>query len=157
MRIQRIVLEHHGDVTIFRRNVVDHASPYRDRPFRDILEPGDHSQRGRLPTARRADQNEEFTISDRQIQITYGPGPIGKDLPDTLELNLCHPAFASFPSQFSDSGGEPGDDLFGGHQEQDDQRQRGYQDPGEQSRPLGLEFPEEPGHAHWKGPLLGGP
>ena len=51
VRIKRVVLEHHGDVALFRRHVVDHAIADADLAAGDVLEPGNHAQQGRLAAA----------------------------------------------------------------------------------------------------------
>ena len=53
MRIERIVLEHHGDVAVFGLHVVDDAVADRNRPGGDVFEPRDHAQQGRLAAAGR--------------------------------------------------------------------------------------------------------
>ena len=67
VRIERVVLEHHRDVAILGRHVVDLASADRDRAAGDLLQPRDHAQQGRLAAARRADQDDEFAVLDIDI------------------------------------------------------------------------------------------
>ena len=43
--VKRIVLEHHGNVPVRRRQVVDHPIPDADRPRGDAFQPGDHAQK----------------------------------------------------------------------------------------------------------------
>jgi hypothetical protein len=49
VRVQRVGLEHHRDVPVLRRNTVDDARVDLDLSPRDLLEPGDTAERGRLP------------------------------------------------------------------------------------------------------------
>ena len=51
VRIERVALKDHGDVAIFRREIVDDASADRDGSFGHVFESGDHPQRRRLPAA----------------------------------------------------------------------------------------------------------
>ena len=62
MRIQRIVLENHGHVALFRRQVVDDAVADFDFAGGDIFEAGDHAQQCRLAAAGGTDQNDELAI-----------------------------------------------------------------------------------------------
>ena len=71
MRIERIVLEHHGDVAILRRHVVDDVAVDRDLAAGDFLEAGDHAQRRRLAAARWADQDDELVIRDVEVDALY--------------------------------------------------------------------------------------
>ncbi len=67
VRIQRVVLEHHRDVALFRQHVVDDASADRDLAGADLLEPGDHPQQRRLAAAGRADQHRELAVGDVDV------------------------------------------------------------------------------------------
>src|SRR2546421_537097 len=49
--IERVALEDHGDVAVARWDVVDDAIADPHRPFADVLEAGQHPQRGRLAAA----------------------------------------------------------------------------------------------------------
>ena len=54
MRIQRVVLEHHRDIPIARRQIVHPLAADDQITIGDVLQPRDHPQRRRLPAARRA-------------------------------------------------------------------------------------------------------
>ncbi|TPW03287.1 MAG: phenol hydroxylase, partial [bacterium] len=60
--IERVGLEDHGDVPVFRRHVVDHPSADPDGAARDYLQAGHHAQERRLAAARWADQHDEFLV-----------------------------------------------------------------------------------------------
>ena len=64
VRVERVVLEHHGDVAVLGLDLVDDAPVDRDRPAADVLEAGDHAQERGLSAARRADQHHEFAMRD---------------------------------------------------------------------------------------------
>ncbi|MGY4292592.1 hypothetical protein ACVWXN_000687 [Bradyrhizobium sp. i1.4.4] len=71
MREQGIVLEHHADVALMRRHVLD-------RPFGEVdfamgwnLEAGQHHQRGRLARARRTEQGDELALPDFEIEVLH--------------------------------------------------------------------------------------
>ena len=67
MRVERIVLEHHGDVAILGRQVVDHLAADADLAGRDVLETGQHSQQRRLAAAGRADKDDELAVLDFDV------------------------------------------------------------------------------------------
>ena len=88
VRIERVALEDHRDVAVAGRDVVDDAFADPDDAARDVLEPGDHPQRGRLAAARRADEHHELAVVDVELKLVDGPGPVGVDLADALETRL---------------------------------------------------------------------
>src|SRR5947209_6793109 len=67
MRVERVVLEHHRDVALFRRHVVHHALTDADLAARNALEPRNHAQQSRLPASGGADQHNEFAIANGDI------------------------------------------------------------------------------------------
>ncbi|MNE58948.1 hypothetical protein D3C80_1540090 [compost metagenome] len=67
MRIDRVILEDHGDVALLRLALVDHFVADLQRAVGDFLKPGNHSERRRLAAAGRPDENDEFAIGDRQV------------------------------------------------------------------------------------------
>ena len=67
VRVERVVLEHHGDVAVFGRHVVDHVAADQDLAVGDVLEPGDHPERRRLAAARWPDQHHELVVGDIEI------------------------------------------------------------------------------------------
>jgi hypothetical protein len=64
MRIERIVLEHHGDVAILGRDVIDDAVADRDLAAGDFLQPRDHAQESRLAAAGRTNEGDELAVAD---------------------------------------------------------------------------------------------
>src|SRR3546814_18606946 len=64
MRIERVVLEHHGNVALLWRNAVHHQVTDADLACRDALEAGDHPQECRLAAARWANQNDKLAIGN---------------------------------------------------------------------------------------------
>ena len=67
VRIERVVLEHHGDVALFRRHVVDDAVADADLAAGDVLQPRDHAQQGGLAAAGGADQHDELAVVDGHV------------------------------------------------------------------------------------------
>src|SRR5262249_29974007 len=72
MRIERVVLEHHGDVAILRLQMVHHPVADGDGAAADVLQPGNHAQRGRLAAAGRSDQHDELAVLDREVEVRHG-------------------------------------------------------------------------------------
>ena len=69
VRVQRIGLEHHGDVAAFRRHPVHDRIINAERAGCDRFQARDHSQCRRLAAARRPEQDHEFAIFDAQRDI----------------------------------------------------------------------------------------
>jgi len=44
--VKRVILEHHGDIAVLRRHVVDDFATDHDVAVGDILQASDHPQRG---------------------------------------------------------------------------------------------------------------
>jgi hypothetical protein len=74
VRIQRVVLEHHRDVALFGRNVVDHALADADLAGADFLEAGDHAQQRGLSAAGGTDQYHELAVGDGNVDAVHDPG-----------------------------------------------------------------------------------
>ena len=66
VRVERVRLEHHGDVAVFGRHVVDDPLADEDAPRGDLFQPRQQPQRGGLAAARRADQHQELLVFDIQ-------------------------------------------------------------------------------------------
>ncbi len=69
VRVERVVLEHHRDVAPARVEVVDDARRRSDLPGADLLEAGDHPQRGRLAAARGPDEHHELARLDLEGEV----------------------------------------------------------------------------------------
>src|SRR5262249_56457229 len=65
--VERVVLEHHGDVALFRRHAIDDALADADFARGDVLEPRDHAQQRRLAASRRPHQHDEFAFVDEDV------------------------------------------------------------------------------------------
>ena len=72
MRIERVILEHHGDVAIGRLELVDDAPADIDLAAGDGLKPGDHPQQRRLAAAGGADQHAELAVADVEVDALDG-------------------------------------------------------------------------------------
>jgi hypothetical protein len=90
VRIQRVVLEHHRDVPVARRQIV-HPIPADDQvALGDVFQTRDHAQRRRLPAPRRADEDHELPVTDLQIDVLDRFEPVRIALPDLVQRDLCH-------------------------------------------------------------------
>ena len=69
VRIQRIVLEHHRDVAVFRRDIIDQLFADVQFAVGNLFQAGDHTQGGGFTATGRSDEDDEFLILDLQIEI----------------------------------------------------------------------------------------
>src|SRR5690606_2131116 len=90
MRIERVVLEHHGDVAPGRRDVIHDALTDAQRSGCDRLESGDHAQRGALSAAGRTDEDDELTVLDVERRACDGDEAVVVDLPHRVETHPGH-------------------------------------------------------------------
>ena len=97
VRIERVVLEDHGDVALARCDVIHHATADRDGAFADFLEAGDHAQGGALAAARRADEHDELPVTDMQVHALHRAHAAGIDLADRFQDDLCHGCLSCQP------------------------------------------------------------
>jgi hypothetical protein len=100
VRIERVVLEHHRDVALLGRQVVDDAVLDPDLAAGDALEPRHHPQKRRLSAARRADQHDELAIGDVDrdaMQHVGRPEALG----DVLDFYRTHACWHSSHGVFS--------------------------------------------------------
>ena len=69
VRVERVVLEDHRDVAVASGgSSVTSRSPMQIAPGVDLLEPGEHPQRGRLAGARRADEHHQLAVRDVEVE-----------------------------------------------------------------------------------------
>src|SRR5450830_672726 len=66
-RIQGIRLEYHGNVALFRRDIVDYPVTDHDLAFGHAFQSGDHIEQRRLAATGATDQNQELPVFDFQI------------------------------------------------------------------------------------------
>jgi hypothetical protein len=95
VRVQRVVLEHHRDVPVLGRLVVDDLAVDAQLAVGDVLQPGDHAQAGGLPAARGADEDDELAVGDVQVGLLDGLGAVRVPLGEVVELDGCHVSGAS--------------------------------------------------------------
>ena len=91
VRVQRVVLEHHRDVTVLRRDVGDVAVADEDLAGVDLLETGQHPQGRGLAAPGRADEDHELAVLDLQVDAGHR-GLVGPGVPALrlVESYCCH-------------------------------------------------------------------
>ena len=90
VRVERVVLEHHRDVAVLRRLVVHHLVADPQLALGDVLEPGDHPQRGGLAAAGGPDEDHELAVLDREAHVPDGLEAVRVPLRDVVQDDLCH-------------------------------------------------------------------
>ena len=89
VREQRVVLEHHADVALVRRQVGRELAVDPDLARRRLDEPGDHHQQRRLARARGPEQRHELALAHVELGIgERHDGAVGFRERDRLELRL---------------------------------------------------------------------
>ena len=89
MRVERVVLEHHRDVPVLRRHVVDQLIADIDLARGGFFEPGDHPQGRALAAARGSDQHDELAVGDVEVDPLHRRGLV-EHLDDFTERDLRH-------------------------------------------------------------------
>ena len=92
VRVERVVLEHHRDVAALWREIVYDAIADPHDAVSDVLEAGDHPQRGGLAATRRADQDHELAVRDLEIGLATAsrPSPYDFETPSNVTLAIDH-------------------------------------------------------------------
>jgi hypothetical protein len=89
VRIKGVVLEDHRDVPVLRGDAIDDPFADLDLALGDLLEPGDHAQRRRLPAAGRTDEDGELPVLDLHVDVPHGR-EVSETLRDIRECDLSH-------------------------------------------------------------------
>ena len=99
-----VVLEHGVDVALVRWRLRHVDAVEQDLALGRFLEAGDHAQRRRLATARRAQQREELAWGDVQVDACDGH-EVAETLHevDELDLSACHGARSLAQATFGGS------------------------------------------------------
>src|SRR5207237_4507305 len=72
VRVERVVLEHHGDVAVLGRHIVHDVAADRYVAAGDLFETGDHAQGRALAAARGPDQHDELLVRDVEVDAANG-------------------------------------------------------------------------------------
>src|SRR3954463_1787242 len=87
MRVERVALEHHRDVSVARRHVVDDPVADAKPSLADLLEAGDHAKGGGLAAAGRPDEHHELSVLDAEAEVGHRACPVPIDLGADLEAD----------------------------------------------------------------------
>src|SRR5207248_10710125 len=90
MRVERVALEDHGDVAVPRGDVVDDALADPEHALADLLQAGDHPERGRLAAAGGPDEHHELLVLNLQIQRIDGARAVRVHLRYSVERYPGH-------------------------------------------------------------------
>ena len=90
VRVERVVLEDHGDIPVLGFHVVHPLVADEQVALGDVLQSGHHPQGGGLAAAGGAYQHDEFLIRDLQIKVVDGGHLVVVDLFDVLQGHSCH-------------------------------------------------------------------
>ena len=71
MGIEGITLEYHGDVPVLGLHIVDQLPVDIELTPGDLLQTGHHPQSGGFSAAGGTNQNDEFPVTDVQIEVLY--------------------------------------------------------------------------------------
>ena len=69
--VQSIALEHHGDVAVLGRHVVDALAVDEHVARGNVLQAGDHAHRRGLTAARRANEDDELLVVNGEVEVLY--------------------------------------------------------------------------------------
>src|SRR6056297_47879 len=98
MRVERVVLEDHGNVAIHRLKIVGTLPADAQLALGDRLQPGHHAQEGGLAAARGADDDDEFAILNVDAHALDHLGG-AKAFLDIVQLYSCHVAYFSLSTR----------------------------------------------------------
>jgi len=87
VRVERIVLKHHRDVAVLRRQVGHVLTTDGDCAGGDILQSGHEPQHGRLAAAGRTYEYHELAVRDLKTHVVDGHRASGE--------HLAHPAMVT--------------------------------------------------------------
>src|SRR5687768_7595458 len=90
MRIEGIVLEHHGDVPVAGAQIGDILAADGDASRGQGLEPGGAAQQRGLAAARGADEHHELAVPDLEIDARQSQCPVAEALADGSEAQGRH-------------------------------------------------------------------
>ena len=93
MRVQRIVLEHHGDVALGGFEFIDHALANLHFALGDFFQSRHHAQQSRLAAARRTHDDHELAVMHagvNAVQHGYRMCALAVAFDESSKLDACH-------------------------------------------------------------------
>src|SRR5690606_24113099 len=88
--IERIVLEHHGDVALGGLKVVDHPAADGDLARGDGFQARHHAHQGRFAAARRPDDHDEFAVLHFHVDAVDDGHATGVGFAHIAKTECCH-------------------------------------------------------------------
>ncbi len=89
VRVERVALEHHGDVALLGLHVVDDGVADAQVALGDRLQSGDHPQRGGLAAAGGAEEDHELAVADLEGHRVHR-GDVAEALRHLVERDPAH-------------------------------------------------------------------
>ena len=89
MGVERVALEHHGNVTVLGVEVIDDLTVDGNLATADVLQTCQHAKQGGLAAARGTDQHDEFAIMNIKTDAVNDLG-LAKRLLDLVKCDECH-------------------------------------------------------------------
>ena len=90
VRVQRVILEHHRQVAVAGRLVIDAFPVDQQVAGGDVLQAHDHAQQRGLAAARGAHQDDELAVGNVQADVIDGREPVAVLLDEVVEGDRCH-------------------------------------------------------------------
>src|SRR5687768_2717829 len=100
MRVQRVILEHHGDVALARPKVRDLTTGDANGARRDGLQPRHHPENGRLSGPGAADEDQQLAVLDLEAEV-LDDRDVAEPLDDVIEGDRRHQPFTPAPAMLS--------------------------------------------------------
>jgi hypothetical protein len=92
VRVERVALEDHRDVSLRRRHVVDHARADQQLAARDGFETGHHAKRRAFAAPRWTDEHHELASLDGEIGVVHRDDAAGVLLSHAAQLDARRPS-----------------------------------------------------------------
>ena len=89
MSVQRVILEHHGDVPVLGVQGIDDRAADTDIARRNRLQAGDHAQQRRLSAARWPQQHDKRAVLDVETDAVHHLG-LAVGLAHIADGYRCH-------------------------------------------------------------------
>ena len=98
MRVKRVGLEDHGDVSVGRLNVVHDPAIDLQRAGGDVFQAGNHAERRGFAAARGTDEDDKLLVLDLEIEVLHPLKAIWVRLANVFERKSSHRATPSIAS-----------------------------------------------------------
>ena len=95
MRIEGVRLKDHGDVTIFRRYIINDPVTDLDIAAGNLFQPSQRSECGCLSATRRTNENKKLFVRHLNVQVVDS-FHVAKLLDDIFKRYTCHGSFLRF-------------------------------------------------------------